>query len=99
MEEFHELRQIGVGEIVGAHPGVEFFQAEVNRVRAVLDGGLGAIPIAGGREKFRQARRAPAFALLRRGKECEVRSFFRTTQVTLNCGQIGHDIRVAGDCC
>ncbi len=54
VQKFHQLRQIGLGEIVRAHPRVEFFEAEINRVRAVFDGGLGAFPIAGGREQFRQ---------------------------------------------
>ena len=54
MEEFHQPRQVGLGEIVGAHPGVELVEAEVNRVRAILDGGFDAVPIAGGREQFGQ---------------------------------------------
>ena len=52
MEEFHQLGQIGLGEIMGAHAGVEAFEAEVDGVRAVFDGGLGAIPIARRREQF-----------------------------------------------
>src|SRR5262249_10924734 len=47
MEEFHELREVTHGEVVGAHPGVEFFKAEVDGVGAVFDGGVGAFPIAG----------------------------------------------------
>ncbi len=54
VQKFHQLRQVGLGEIVRAHPRVEFIQAEINRVRAIFHGGLGAFPIAGGREQFRQ---------------------------------------------
>ena len=53
VQELHQRRQIRLGEIVGAHPGVELVEAEINRVRAVFDRGAGAIPIAGGREDLR----------------------------------------------
>ena len=82
MQELHQLRQIGVGEIVRPHPGVELVQAEVNRIRAVLDGGLGAIPIAGGREQLRRmadGRRAEGGTVLR--------SF---ESAGLNCQHISH---------
>ena len=52
MQKLHQLRQIRFGEIVRAHPRIEFFQAKINRVRAVLDRGFGAFPIARGREEF-----------------------------------------------
>src|SRR3974390_3004196 len=50
-EEFHQARQIRGGEIVSAHAGVEAFEPEINRVRAVFDSGLGAFPIASRREQ------------------------------------------------
>ena len=59
MEVFHEFRQILAAKILRAHPRVEFFQAEIDGVGAVLDSGAGAIPIARGREQFGKAR-APA---------------------------------------
>ncbi len=54
MEKRHQPRQIGDGEIVGPHPGIEFVEAEINGIRAVFDGGFGARPIPGGREQFGQ---------------------------------------------
>ncbi len=57
MEKFHEFGQIIAGKILRAHPGVELVQAEVDGIGAVLHGGAGAFPVAGGREQFRQARR------------------------------------------
>ncbi len=54
VEEGHQLRQIGPGKIVRPHSRIEFFKAEINRVRAVFDSGTGAIPIAGGRKQLRQ---------------------------------------------
>ena len=84
MQEFHQPGQIGDGEIVRPHPGVEFFQAEINCIRTVLDGGLGAIPIAGGREQLGQRRRA----------ECGVRNFLRARHAALNCEQVSHGISV-----
>jgi small ligand-binding sensory domain FIST len=61
VEKFHQLRQIGLGEIMRAHPGVELVEAEINRVRAVFHGGLGAFPIAGGREQFRHGAELKGF--------------------------------------
>ena len=55
VQEFHQPGQIGLGEIVGPHAGVELLQAEVDRVRAVLDRGPGAFPIACRREQLGQA--------------------------------------------
>ena len=57
VQKFHELRQVGRGEIVRAHPRVEFFEAEINRVRAVFDGGSDALPVARRRKQFGQTRR------------------------------------------
>ena len=57
VQKLHELRQIGRGEIVRPHPRVKFFEAEVNRIRAVFDGGPGALPVAGRRKQFGQTRR------------------------------------------
>ena len=54
MEERHQLRQIGFGEVLRPHPGVEPVEAEVDRVGPVLDGRADAFPIAGGREQLRQ---------------------------------------------
>src|SRR5437773_8496572 len=50
--ELHQLRQIGLREIMGAHPRVELFEPEVNRIRAIFDCGPRALPIPGGREQF-----------------------------------------------
>jgi UDP-N-acetylglucosamine acyltransferase len=54
MEKFHELGQIRFRKIVGAHPGVEFIEAEINGVGTVFDGGFGAFPIASRREQLGQ---------------------------------------------
>ena len=67
VKKFHQLRQISLGEIIRTHPGVEFFEAEINRVRAVFDGGLGAFPIAGGREQFGRAPRLCCAVFIIRG--------------------------------
>ena len=56
VEKFHQRGQVGRREILRAHPGVEALEAEVDRVGAVLDGGAGAFPVAGGREQFRFGR-------------------------------------------
>ena len=53
MQEFHEPGQIGLGKIVGAHPGVETFQAEVNGIGAIFHRSLGALPISRRSQKFR----------------------------------------------
>ena len=50
VEEAHELRKVGGGEVVRAHPGVEALKAEVDGVGAVLDGGAHAVPVARGGE-------------------------------------------------
>ena len=55
VQELHQLRQIGLGEVVRPHPGVELLQAEVDRVRAVLDRGPRALPIARRRQQLGQA--------------------------------------------
>ena len=55
VQELHQIRQVGFGEIARAHPGVELLQAEINRIRAVFDGGARAFPIAGRREQFGKA--------------------------------------------
>ena len=52
VEEGHQLRQIGPGKIVRPHSRIEFFKAEINRVRAVFDSGTGAIPIASWRDQL-----------------------------------------------
>jgi hypothetical protein len=62
MEEFHQCREIGLDEIVSAHPGIEPIQPEIDRVRAVLDGRLRAFPITSGSEEFGES------------AECRVRS-------------------------
>ena len=56
VQELHQLRQIGLDEIVCAHPRIELLQAEVNRVRSVLHRRSRALPIPRGREQFGQAR-------------------------------------------
>ena len=45
--------QVGGGEVLRAHAGVEALEAEVDGVGAVLDGGAGTFPVAGRREDFR----------------------------------------------
>lgn len=57
MQEFHQARQVGLGEIMRAHSGVEFVETEIDRVSAVFDGGFGAFPIAGGRKELGQRSR------------------------------------------
>src|SRR5689334_19007470 len=47
VKEFHEAREIGFSKIVRPHAGVEFFETEIDGVGAILDGGFGALPIAG----------------------------------------------------
>ena len=53
MQVRHELRQVGGGEVGRPHPGVEALQAEVDRVRPILDGRLGTFPVAGRCQYFR----------------------------------------------
>ncbi len=55
VQEGHQAGQIGLGEIVGAHPGVEPVEAEVDGIGPILHCGAGAFPVAGGGEQFRQA--------------------------------------------
>ena len=57
VEKFREAREVRFGEIMGAHARVKFFEAEVDRVRAILDCGFGAFPITGGGKQFLHARR------------------------------------------
>ena len=45
--------EIGEGEVLGAHPGVEALKAEVDGVGPVLDGGADAVPVAGRGEELR----------------------------------------------
>ena len=52
VEVGHQLRQIFLTEIVGSEAGVEFRQAEVDRIGACGDGGFRAVPVACGREQF-----------------------------------------------
>ena len=55
VQELHQFRQVGDGEIVGAHARVEAFQPEVDRIRPVFHRGPGTFPVSGGREQFRPA--------------------------------------------
>jgi hypothetical protein len=57
VQKLHQLRQFSLAEIIGPHPRIEPFQAEVNGVRAVFDRGFGALPIARRGEQFRAGRR------------------------------------------
>ena len=57
VQELHQLRQIGLREVVRPHPRVESFQAEVDRVRPVLDRRPCALPIPRRRNQLRQANR------------------------------------------
>ena len=43
----HQGRQVRLGEVPGPHPGVEAFQAEIDRVRPVLHRRARALPVAG----------------------------------------------------
>lgn len=52
MEKTHQLRQGIQCEIVGAQAGVEAVQAEVDGIRAVGDGGAGAVHVSGGGQQF-----------------------------------------------
>ena len=54
VEKLHEPGQVGFREVVRAHPSVEAVETEVDRVRTVLDCGLGTFPIASGSEKLGQ---------------------------------------------
>ena len=55
MQELHQLRQIGFGEVIGPHPCVELLQPKVDRVRSVLDRRPGALPVARRRQQLGQA--------------------------------------------
>ena len=58
VKKVHQFGQVGRSEVVRPHPGVEFFEAEINRIGAILDRGAGAIPVAGRREQLGQLRSA-----------------------------------------
>ena len=58
VEELHERRQVGRGEILRAHPRVEPLEAEVDRVGAVFDRGPRTFPIAGRRQHLGPGRGA-----------------------------------------
>ena len=70
MEDLQEAGQIGLGEIVGPHAGIEAVQAEVDGVGAVFDGRFGAVPITGRGEQFGKARRR-AGRLRERGRRLD----------------------------
>ena len=78
-QKFHQLRQIGLREIVRPHPGIEFFEAEINRVGAIFNRGAGAVPIAGGRKQFRQTRRAGCVLSAPRGVHCRCHGHLRNS--------------------
>ena len=61
VEELHQLGQIGFGEILGAHPGVETLQAEIDGIGAIFDRGLDALPIARRGQQFRARQRGGKF--------------------------------------
>ena len=52
VEEAHDFRQFLLAEIVGAHAGIEFREAEKDGIRAVGYCGPKTIPITGRGEKF-----------------------------------------------
>ena len=52
VEELHQAGQIGLREILRAHPGVEPVQAEVNGIGPIFHGGLDAFPVTGGSEQL-----------------------------------------------
>jgi len=81
MQELHQLGQIGDGEVVRSHPRVEFFEAKVDRVRAVFNGGFGALPITSGREKFGQSG-----ILLRLSERFNFRQINHVIRLTGNAG-------------
>ena len=70
VEKLHQLRQIGLGEILRPHAGVEAVQAEVNGVGPIFHGGPGAVPVAGG---GREARGAADWALRTRLRPASAR--------------------------
>ena len=52
VEKLHERRQLVVSEIIGALPGIELLETEVDGIRTVGDGRAGAVQITGGCEEF-----------------------------------------------
>ena len=52
MEILHQRLYLIISEIVGALPGVELLEAEIDSVSAVGNGGASAIPVTGRSEKF-----------------------------------------------
>ena len=52
VEKRHQRGQVGLREVFRAHAGIEAFEAEVDRVGPVFEGGARALPVAGGSEEF-----------------------------------------------
>jgi hypothetical protein len=49
MQKFHQLRQIFLGEVIGAQTSIETRQAEKNCIGSVRHGRARAVPISGRR--------------------------------------------------
>ena len=52
VQELHQLLEIRLDEIVGAQPGIEARQAEIDRIRPGGHGGTGAVPVPCRGKKF-----------------------------------------------
>lgn len=52
MEEIHEGREVGEGEVAGADASVVLVEAEVDGVGAIFDGSASALPVAGWGQQF-----------------------------------------------
>jgi hypothetical protein len=55
VQELHEFRQVGLGEIMRPHPGIETLQTKVDRVCSVLDSSLRAFPVTSRCQQLRDA--------------------------------------------
>ena len=54
VQELHERGQVGLGEVLGPHAGIEAVEAEVDGVGAVFYGRAGAVPVTGRSQQFGQ---------------------------------------------
>ena len=45
MQVSHEIGQVGLGEVLATHAGIEAIQAKENGIRAIFDGSARALPI------------------------------------------------------
>ena len=84
MQEFHQLGQIGLDEVIGPHAGVELLQSEVDRIRAVLDRRPRAFPIARRCEQLGQAGWRPRRAERFRGGKAAARGGYWTGLIAVH---------------